>query len=280
MAARARDREGQEPARQRCDHAGGAFVIWVAATRRDAEALVTETAHVLRPLGLTLSKEKTRITHIDEGLDFLGWSIKRDRGRRGRPGSFLFPSKAALASVKAKVKEITRSGTNQSLDRLLHRLNPVLRGWCAYFRSGQCSRTFQYLGQYTWRRVAGWRRKYPRRNWRWLRRHHLPGWWRTDRETALYNPAAASTTRYRYRAARIETPRQSGRIASRDATAYSSNCNSSQMTTGGRLPRPSRWSTISTRGWRRWSASCARSPAPTAGSACWSRSPASASFSG
>src|SRR5215211_8217715 len=127
------------------------FVICVAGTRRHAEALVTETAQVLRPLGLTLSNEKTRITHIDEGFDFLGWRIQRDLGRRGRPGIFLFPSKAAFATVKAKIKEITRSGTNQSLDRLLHRLNPVLRGWCAYFRSGQCSRTFQYLRQYTWR---------------------------------------------------------------------------------------------------------------------------------
>src|SRR4051812_36775048 len=78
------------------------FVICVAGTRRHAEALVTETARVLRPLGLTLSMEKTRITHIDEGFDFLGWRVKRDLGRRGRPGIFLFASKAALATVKAK----------------------------------------------------------------------------------------------------------------------------------------------------------------------------------
>jgi RNA-directed DNA polymerase len=197
------------------------FVICVAGSRRHAEALVTETARVLRPLGLTLSAEKTRITHIDEGIDFLGWRIKRDRGRRGRPGIFLFPSKRSLATVKAKIKQITRSGTNQALDQLLHRLNPVLRGWCAYFRSGQSSRTFQYLRHYTWRRVVGWlRRKYPKRNWRWLRRHHLPGWWPTAKDSVLYNPAALSTKWYRYRAARIETPWQSGRIATRDATAY------------------------------------------------------------
>jgi len=143
------------------------FVICVAGTRQHAEALAADTAHVLRPLGLTLSLEKTRITHIDEGFDFLGWRVKRDLGRRGRPGIFLFPSKAAFASVKAKIKEITRSGTNQSLDQLLHRINPALRGWCVYFRSGQSSRTFQYLRHYTWRRVVGWlRRKYPKRNWR------------------------------------------------------------------------------------------------------------------
>jgi hypothetical protein len=51
------------------------FVICVAGNREHAEALVTETARVLRPIGLTLSEEKTRITHIDEGFDFLGWRI-------------------------------------------------------------------------------------------------------------------------------------------------------------------------------------------------------------
>jgi hypothetical protein len=91
----------------------------------------------------------------------------------------------------AKIKEITRSGTNQSLDQLLHRLNPVLRGWCAYFRSGQSSRTFQYLRHYTWWRVVRWlRRKHSKRNWAWLKRHHLPGRMPTGQETMLYNPAS------------------------------------------------------------------------------------------
>jgi len=195
------------------------FVICVAGDRRHAEALVTETARVLRPLGLTLSMEKTRITHIKDGIDFLGWRIKRDLGRRGRPGIFLFPSRRSLWTVMAKIKEITRSNTNQSLDQLLHRLNPVLRGWCAYFRSGQSSRTFQYLRHYTWWRVVRWlRRKYSKRNWAWLKRHHLPGWMPTGQQTVLYNPAAVSTTRYRYRAARIETPWQAGWIAEREPT--------------------------------------------------------------
>ena len=195
------------------------FVICVAGERRHAVALIPETAAVLRPLGLTLSTEKTRITHIKDGVDFLGWRIKRDLGRRGRPGIFLFASRRSLWAVLAKIKQITRSGTNQSLDQLLHRLNPALRGWCAYFRSGQSSRTFQYLRHYTWRRVVGWlRRKYPKRNWRRLRRHHLPGWRPTGRDTVLYNPAAVSTTRYRYRGASIKTPWQSGWVAEREPT--------------------------------------------------------------
>ena len=178
---------------------------------------------------LTLSAEKTSITHIKDGIDFLGWRIKRDLGRRGRPGIFLFPS---LWAVLGKIKEITRSGTNQSLDQLLHRLNPVLRGWCNYFRSGQSSRTFQYLRHYSWRRVVRWlRRKYPKRSWGWLKRHHLPEWVPTGEETVLFNPAAVSTTRYRYRAARIETPWQDRRARTdrQSRTTARTDC---QMTTG------------------------------------------------
>ncbi len=119
----------------------------------------------------------------------------------------------------SKVKKITRSGTNQTLDQLLYRLNPVLRGWCAYFRPGVSSRSFQYLRHYSWRRVVQWlRRKYPKRSWRWLRQHQLPGWWPTGQQTALYNPAAVSTTRYRYRAARIATPWETGWVANREPT--------------------------------------------------------------
>jgi RNA-directed DNA polymerase len=67
------------------------FVICIAGTRQHDEALVTQDAHILRLLGLTLSMDKTRITHIDEGIDLLGWRIKRDLGRRGRPGISCIP---------------------------------------------------------------------------------------------------------------------------------------------------------------------------------------------
>jgi Group II intron, maturase-specific domain len=172
----------------------------VAGDRRHAEALIAEAERAIAPLGLTLSKEKTRVAHIDEGIDFLGWRIQRHRGSNGRKYVFTYPSKRALASVKAKVKAITQTDHNQTLDQLVHRLNPVLRGWCAYFRPGVSSRTFNYLRAYTWQRVVRWlRRKHDKANWRWLRRRYLPGWWPTDGETVLFNPGGVGTTRYRYR---------------------------------------------------------------------------------
>jgi RNA-directed DNA polymerase len=183
------------------------FVIVVAGERRHAEALIAETEQVIAPLGLALSREKTSIAHIDEGIEFLGWRIKRQPGRNGRPQIYTYPSKPSLQAVMGKVKQITRSGQNQTLDQLLNRLNPVLRGWCDHFRHGVSSRTFGYLRAFVWRRVIIWlRNKHPGRNWRWLRRRYLPGWWPTDKAATLYNPAGVKTTRYRYRGGKIPTP--------------------------------------------------------------------------
>jgi RNA-directed DNA polymerase len=62
----------------------------VAGSRHDAEALREETAGVLSSMGLRLSQEKTLVTHIDEGLDFLGWHIQRHR-KRARTGTTSTP---------------------------------------------------------------------------------------------------------------------------------------------------------------------------------------------
>ena len=183
------------------------FVIVVAGERRHAEALIAEVEQTIEPLGLTLSREKTSIAHIDEGFEFLGWKIKRQPGRNGRPQIYTYPSKRSLQAVMGKVKQITRTGQNQTLDQLLHRLNPMLRGWCAYFRHGVSSRTFNYLRAYTWRRVTIWlRAKHRGRNWRWLRHRYLPGWWPTAETVGLYNPGGVKIVRYRYRGSKIPTP--------------------------------------------------------------------------
>ncbi len=185
------------------------FVVMVSGTQAHAEGLRAEVAAVLAPMGLRLSEEKTTIVHIDEGFDFLGFRIQRQR-KRGSNKAFVYtwPSKKALASIKAKVKAITRQGTNKPLSDLLRQLNVALRGWTTYFQHGSSKATFGYLRYYTWFRVVRWlRRKYRRANWKQLRRRQLGnGWWPEHDGVVLFNPAAAPVTRYRYRGARIPTP--------------------------------------------------------------------------
>jgi RNA-directed DNA polymerase len=73
------------------------WCLLVAGTKADAEALRDEVAAVLAPMGLRLSTAKTLITHIDEGLDFLGWHLQRHRKRgTNRYYVYTYPSRTAV----------------------------------------------------------------------------------------------------------------------------------------------------------------------------------------
>jgi RNA-directed DNA polymerase len=185
------------------------FLILVSGTRAHAEALLPEVAEVLSAVGLRLSEEKTLITHIDEGLDFLGWRIQRHR-KRGSTRQYVYnyPAAKALRAVTARCKAICRMNVSLPLAVLLHQLNPVLRGWTTYFRPGVSSRAFQHLRMIVWRQVFGWlRRKHPSAGWKELRRRFCDGrWWPRDGEVSLFNPGAVTTTRYRPRGTTIPSP--------------------------------------------------------------------------
>lgn len=184
------------------------FVLLVRGTRDHAEALREDVAAALAPMGLRLSDGKTRVCHIDEGFDFLGWRIQRHRKRGARQRYvYVYPSKKSLERVKAKARELTARDTNPSLAVLLHRLNPVLRGWTDYFRFGVSKQSFSYLRSFTWHRVVGWlRKKHRRATWRELRRRYLPGWRPTEDGVTLFNPASVPVRSYYYRGRRIPTP--------------------------------------------------------------------------
>lgn len=185
------------------------FVVMIAGTKAHAEALKTDVTAVLAPMGLRLSAEKTMIVDIDEGFEFLGWRIQRQT-QRGSNKRYVYtwPSKKSLTSITAKVRAITKQGTNQPLSSLLRQLNGVLRGWTNYFRHGVSNATFCYVHQFTWLRIVSWlRRKHRRINWKTLRRRYLANrWWPEHDGMALFDCRAVKITRYRYRGTKIPTP--------------------------------------------------------------------------
>ncbi len=180
----------------------------VYGSRADAEALRKDVAQVLALMGLRLSAAKTTVSHIDEGLDFLGFRIQR-RLKRGTSQRvvYTYPSKKALAGIIGRVRTLTRRTTHPSLAALLRQLNPVLRGWCTYFRHGVSKATFGYLDEYAWRRVLSWiRRRYRKTKWAVLFRRFYVNWRPTEDEITLFQPQSVTVRRYRYRAANIATP--------------------------------------------------------------------------
>jgi hypothetical protein len=186
------------------------WCLVIAGTSGNAETLKEKITAVLAGMGLRLSPDKTLITHIDQGLDFLGWRIQRHRKRgSNRRYVYTYPAKKALLAVTGKVKTLCRQvGTDQSLDALLVGLNPVVRGWCGYFRPGVSYATFAYLGHYLWFRVWHWlRRKHPKATWKDIRRRYFRGGsWPASQDRVLLNPTTVGTSRYRYRGAAIPTP--------------------------------------------------------------------------
>ncbi len=205
---RAKRRRAGEPAMRLVRYADD-FVVMISGTRADAEALWDEVGQVLAPMGLRLSEEKTRVCHIDEGFDFLGWRIQRRawRSRTGKTAVYTYPSKKSLASIVDKVRQLTRRAKHRTLADLLRRLNPVLRGWCTYFRHGVSKRTFGYVDHFAFWRVVGWlKKRHLGLNIHTLVRRYLPGWEISDGGIDMFRPNRFAVERYRYRGTKIPTP--------------------------------------------------------------------------
>jgi RNA-directed DNA polymerase len=205
---RAKRRRAGEPVMRLVRYADD-FVVMVHGTRADAEALWTEVGEVLAPMGLRLSEEKTKVCHIDEGFDFLGWRIQR-RDQRNRPGHkavYTFPSKKSLTSIIGKIRQLTRRRNHRTLADLLRRLNPTLRGWCNYFKHGVSKRTFSYVDHFAFWRIIGWlKKRHVGLNMHTLVRRYLPGWEINDGGIAMFRPNQMTVTRYRFRGNKIPTP--------------------------------------------------------------------------
>jgi RNA-directed DNA polymerase len=155
-------------------------VLLVSGDRHHAEALREQVSAVIAPLGLRLAPGKTRVVHIDEGFDFLGFHIRRMR-KRGTNKHYVYttPSRASVQKARNRVRERTyRSTLNRDLDELITSVNRFLRGWANYFRHGVSKATFNAIDRHAWWRLAGWiRRKHHLTSRKQLRRRFCgPGW--------------------------------------------------------------------------------------------------------
>jgi RNA-directed DNA polymerase len=189
------------------------FVIMVSGDRHHAEELREEVAAVLAPLGLRLSPEKTAVVHIDEGFDFLGFHIRRQR-KRGTQKWYVYtrPSRKAIQSIKDKVSEKTyRSTRHQDLDELLRSLNMSLAGWANHFRHGVSKAIFSAVDHHAWNRLMRWiRAKYAGKSglsMKQMRRRFCDAGWRFACNGVVFTGASSvKVTRYRYRGGNIPTP--------------------------------------------------------------------------
>lgn len=115
--------------------------------------------------GLTLSPEKTVITHIDEGFDFLGQNLRKYKGKL-----LIKPSRKNLRTFLHKVRNIISGNKTVTAGLLIYMLNPVLRGWANYHRHIVAKETFNYVDYRVWKMLWKWcRRRHKNRRFHWVK---------------------------------------------------------------------------------------------------------------
>lgn len=187
------------------------FVVLVHGSRADVEDLQHEIAEVLEPLGLRLSPAKTRIAHMSDAFDFLGFRIqwKRKRGT-DKWYVYTFIGDRPIRSLKDKIRALTSRKSQQNPRAVLARLNLIMHGWANYFRHAVCKHTLSNLANFVWWRVVKWMQTLHRWRWkdvrRWLK--DPGGSWKpiSVGEVELFDMAAVPVFRYRYRGNKIPSP--------------------------------------------------------------------------
>jgi RNA-directed DNA polymerase len=158
-------------------------------------------AAVLASLGLRLHPEKTRIARLArgaEGFDFLGFHhrVRESWKHRGRWYLQKWPSPRAMTSIRGKIRERTdRRLATRPLEQVVENLNPVLRGWGAYFRYGNSGQKFDTIDAYVNQRLAMLAStKHGLRGWNWAT--HFDHGWVTSLGTHRFSGTVRPTTAY------------------------------------------------------------------------------------
>ena len=123
----------------------------------------------LRERGLELSEKKTLVTHVTDGFDFLGWTV------RWQGGMLLTkPSRKNAKNFLAKVRGTLRDMRTSRQADVIDKLNPVIRGWAGYHRSQMATRTFAKADHAIWQALWRWaRRRHPNKGERWIKARYF-----------------------------------------------------------------------------------------------------------
>jgi RNA-directed DNA polymerase len=150
-------------------------LIALCHSRQQAEQVQARLADWLEPRGLAFNQDKTRITHLDQGVDFLGFEIRRFGGKL-----LTKPSRDAMRQIRDRLSAETVALRGANADAVIARLNPVITGWAAYYRIGVSSRAYGKLDAHVWRLA-----------WKWARHAHpnKSRHWVTARYFGMFNPS-------------------------------------------------------------------------------------------
>lgn len=157
------------------------FVV-MCQSKEEAENVRNILAEYLSQRGLTLADDKTHITHVEEGFDFLGFNVRRynvtlfKKGQQPQAGKRLLikPSKDSVKALKAKIKDVYAKAKGTNAQALIGKLNPIITGTANYWRTQVAKEIFGDIDCYLWKKTERWiRRLHPRKNWEWIKKQYF-----------------------------------------------------------------------------------------------------------
>ncbi len=119
--------------------------------------------------GLRLSLKKTRIAHIDDGFDFLGWNFRKYNGKM-----LIKPSKKNVQAFYGKIREVIDTHMTSKQEDLIRLLNPILRGWALYHQPVVAKQAYSRMENRVFLRLWRWaKRRHPNKSLRWIREKYF-----------------------------------------------------------------------------------------------------------
>jgi RNA-directed DNA polymerase len=140
------------------------------------ETVLPRIEAFLAKRGVRLSTEKTVITPLAQGFDFLGQTVRKSERPNGTPAKLqITPSKASFQALKDKVRTLCKQARGTTPEQPIDTLTPVLRGWANYHCHVICGETFTKLDNFVWQRVYRWaKRRHSDKTGRWITDRYFP----------------------------------------------------------------------------------------------------------
>ena len=156
------------------------FVI-VCKSKTVANEIKSSVRDFLSTIGLTLSKEKTHITHIYDGFNFLGFNLRKYKRFKNKPCKkpadyvlLIKPQREKLLNVLRELRGVIKKNQSATQNSLIHLLNPKIVGWGNYYRFVVSSRVFAYIDYTLWHSLFRWaKRRHPQKNLQWIIRRYF-----------------------------------------------------------------------------------------------------------
>jgi RNA-directed DNA polymerase len=140
-------------------------LVVLCHSREQAEQVKVRLAVWLAPRGLVFNEDKTRIVHVEEdGFDFLGFHVRRYGGKL-----LIKPSKAAVRRIRQRLRAEMLALRGANAHTVIRKINPIARGWSAYYRTVVSSQVFTGLDNYMWKLTYKWaKHSHPNKPKRWI----------------------------------------------------------------------------------------------------------------